>query len=106
MTEARINHYRAQGWKLRVDHWRNGHNGDDEETVYFKSPRLKEEQAIFSANDLTDLDEKKMLASELRTYVQQRLDHWENRDALIDPLVKALTKDPDAKKVTITVNLA
>ena len=98
MTPARIKHYRAQGWQLREIDEEEHYNA-----IYVKSPRLDEEVTFYDT--LESLSEDELLDKELNAYIYQRLEDYTNREAIGVAFRKVLARDPDAKKVTVTVRL-
>ena len=98
MTPTRIKHYRAQGWQLREIDEEEHYNA-----IYVKSPRLDEEVTFYDT--LESLSEDELLDKELNAYIYQRLEDYTNREAIGVAFRKVLARDPDAKKVTVTVRL-
>ena len=103
MTPTRIKHYRAQGWQLREVDEEEHHNGNPYTAIYVKSPRLDEEVTFYDT--LESLSEDELLDKELNAYIYQRLEDYTNREAIGVAFRKVLARDPDAKKVTVTVRL-
>ena len=48
-----VTELQSEGWSFQIDNWQNGHNGNDEWTFQFKSPRMKEFAGEFSPEKTT-----------------------------------------------------
>lgn len=114
MNPATIARYEALGWVFDHDSYENHHNGDWEDDYTIKSPRLDAPFAAYEQynDDLNEMEapwvwmtERALLVAEKLAYVCQRLDSYENESSVARAMEKALLKDPDAKRVTITVKL-
>jgi hypothetical protein len=109
-----IARYKAEGWTFEVYEWESGHNGDEYIDYHVKSPRLHEAFNVGSewSNEQRreiprweTMTEKQILKCEAECYALQRAHEDYNCSVVQKAVIKALTADPDAKKITITVKL-
>lgn len=117
MKPARIEHYKKLGWEFTEVEEVDYHNGDIDTEYYIKSPRLKEgfrvrykyvcnEQGCKSILPWDWMTEKQILRAETEAYIRQRLEDYFNKNAAYEALTKAMLKNPEGKKFTITVSIA
>lgn len=115
MTTKELESLKAEGWTFETEEWDNPHNGDPETDYRVKSPRLHNAFSVYTQYD-TNLNRVRspwkwmtriqMLAREKDAYVLQRMMNYENQNAIEDAVERVLHKDPDAKKVTVTIELS
>ncbi len=103
MSPACIKHYEALGWTFKHEEWRNHHNGDPEDDWNVKSPRLTKPFDAYKPFD--ELREASMLAQEKVAYVSQRMTRWRDSWRGDHPIKRALFKDPEAKRITVTLTI-
>ena len=91
----------SEGWVFQIDNWQNGHNGNDEWTFQFKSPRMKEFAGEFSPEKTTSskfrLREAQIVAREYRRNYDDTI-----HDQIQDVLTKLFLKNPTKTKLPKT----
>ena len=110
MKPERIAHYEKLGWEFEVRDEVDNHNGDIDTYYYIRSPRikklLKRDDFEFSSRVSFDkMDEQKMLADETEFYVKQRVKKMKDGYRWDEPIIQALLNDPEAKSITVTLEL-
>jgi len=116
MKPARIEYYKSLGWEFIEEEEVDYHNGDIDTEYLIKSPRLKESFWVrgeyvcdkWGCKWILPWDwmtEKQILQAECEAYVRQRLKGYHNENAANKALAKAMLKNPEGKKFTITVKL-
>lgn len=75
MNNEQIGKYKDLGWEFKRDQWISHHNGDIDDELLVKSPRLTEFFCVASSRhsipDWKDVDEKEMLKLEAKKYADQ-----------------------------------
>lgn len=103
MTNKQLEKYKKLGWEFKSDRWVSPHNGDIEDELHVKSPRLYGFFCVAGARhsvpDWDDVDEKEMVDMEKARFALQK---WDEIDDDIQDLVMAALKEGKGK---ITINL-
>lgn len=113
MTTKEINSLKAQDWLFETEHGESHHNGDPYTDYSIRSPRLETSFSVFTQYDSKRnrsrlpwdwMTKAQMLARETLAYAQQRV--RDNESAIEDAVEAALVKNPDAKRLTVTIKLS
>lgn len=114
MSPATIARYEALGWEFNHEEYKNHNNGDWEDDYTVKSPRLDNSFSVHTRyNDKLNreespwewMSERALFEAEKLAYVRQRLDGYNNQSNIDKAMEKALLKNPDARRITVTVKL-
>lgn len=103
MTNKILQKYKKLGWEFKTDRDISPHNGDIDDELLVKSPRLKEFFCVASARHAVptwdEVKESDMLRIENAHYAQQR---WEEIEWDIENLViQAIKRGKDEIKINL-----
>jgi hypothetical protein len=90
-----------EGWSFNIDNWQDGHNGNDEWTFQFKSPRMKDFASDWSIENPTIFKYRRREAEIVaREYRMTRDDSI--HDQIQTVLIKLFLDNPTKTKIPKT----
>lgn len=96
-----VTELQAEGWVFQIDNWQNGHNGNDEWTFQFKSPRMKEFAGEFSPEKST-ISKFRLREAQLVAWAYRQNNDDSIHDQVQEVLTKLFLKNPTKTKLPKT----
>ena len=97
MKQELIELYKKNGWTFGVEEWVNGHNGNDEKSYYFSSPRMRDGSAGIW-KPIEEISEKQLLDREAAVIANNIWD--EKGDEIKEKILKKWAKEKRLKPLS------